>query len=205
MALSRLHPALWVCGPVSGDCVTEQTLAAQCVAGDDRAQRQFIDEHIDYIHRILFRILGRNNDVVEDLVQDALIQVLQSLRTFRGEATLRTWIARITVRVAYAHLKRGRVQTVPLELHPDISGVGPGAEAQLAARSAGRRMYALLDEIDPKQRIAFVLHAIDGRTAREVAQMTGSNLIATKSRIRRTKSKLREDSVVSAFLREAGI
>jgi len=184
--------------------VTEQTLAAQCVAGDERAQRRFIDEHIDYIHRVLFRILGSNH-VVEDLVQDTLIQVLRSLRTFRGQAKLRTWIARITVRVAYAHLKRGRVQTVPLELLPDISAGDPGAEARLAARNAGRRMYALLDEIDPKQRIAFVLHAIDGRTVREVAQMTGSNLIATKSRIRRTKSKLRRDSVVSAFLREAGI
>lgn len=184
--------------------MTEQTLAAQCAAGDERAQREFIDTHIDYIHRILARIIGSNH-VVEDLVQDTLIQVLRSLGTYRGQASLRTWIARIAVRVAYAHLKRKRVQTIPLELVPDLAAGDSEAEARLAARNAGRRLYALLDEVDAKQRIAFVLHAIDGRTVREVAQMTGSNVVATKSRIRRTKAWLRRDSLVSAFLEEAGL
>ncbi len=164
-----------------------------------RSQREFIDAHIDYIHRILVRIVGPSH-LIEDLVQDSLIQVLRSLQTYRGEATLRTWIARITVRVAYAHLRRNHVQTVPLELVPDVASETATGEAQFAARNAGRRMYALLDEMDPKLRVAFVLHAIDGRTVREVAQMTDSNIIATKSRIRRTKAKLRRDAVVGAFL-----
>ncbi len=180
--------------------MTEKDLAEQCAMGDERSQREFIDAHIDYIHRILVRIVGPDS-AVEDLVQDALIQVLRSLRTFRGEATLRTWMARITVRVAYAHLRQSRVQTVPLELVPDVA-VDPRSEAQFAARKASRRLYALLDEMEPKQRVAFVLHAIDGRTVREVAKMTDSNVIATKSRIRRTKSKLRGDAVVRAFLEE---
>lgn len=184
--------------------VNEQALAAQCAAGDERAQRQFVDEHIDYIHRVLYRIMGANDDV-EDLVQETLIQVIRSLRTFRGNASLRTWVTRITCRIAYKHLEQTRAPAVRLESVPNVGVHDPRAEARLAARNAARRLYALLDELDPKQRIAFVLHAIDGRTVRQVAEATGSNLIATKSRIRRTRAKLRSDPIVAAFLQESGV
>lgn len=184
--------------------VNEQALAAQCAAGDERAQRLFVDQHIDYIHRVLYRIMGSSNEV-EDLVQEALIEVIKSLGTFRGKASLRTWVTRITCRVAYKHLKRNKTPMVRLESVPNVGVQDARAEARLAARNAARRLYALLSELEPKQRIAFVLHAIDGRTVREVAEATGSNLIATKSRIRRTRAKLRQDPVVAAFLQEPGV
>jgi RNA polymerase sigma factor (sigma-70 family) len=174
-------------------------LAHRCAAGDRAAQNQLFDQYLDLVHATLYRILGSNHEI-EDLAQEAFFQVFRSLPSFRGEAKLSTWICSITTRAAYAYLQRKRPMSVHLEAVPELATADPSAMRRVMARQAGRRLYALLDELDPKQRIAFALHVIDGRPLREVAKMTDSTLVATKSRVLRAQRKVRKDPVVAAFL-----
>jgi RNA polymerase sigma-70 factor (ECF subfamily) len=174
-------------------------LATQCSQGDRAAQRKLFDDYVDYVHAILYRVLGPNRDV-EDLVQDAFLEIFRTLGYYRGEAKLATWIARITARVAYAYLSRKRPAPVWLEAVAEPAGGDPSAERQLAAARAGRRLYALLDQLEHEQRIAFTLHVIEGVPVREVAAITESSVVATKSRIFRARHAVRKDPVVAAFL-----
>ena len=82
-----------------------------------RAQREFFDTFVAYVHGILYRILGSNREI-EDLVQESFLQIFRSLVRFRGEAQLKTWISRITVRVAFAFLKRRKAPLVSLDAIP---------------------------------------------------------------------------------------
>ncbi len=176
-------------------------LAARCVAGDPAAQRELFERERRHIHATLFRMLGSNRDM-EDLVQDAFSEVYRSLRGFRGEASLRTWIDRCTVRVAYAYF--ARKPRAPRLAVVSVEPVSASAEAQILAREATRRLYAELDRLDPKQRLAFTLHVIDGRAMKEVATLMESSLVATKSRVWRARHTLenraRKDAVLADFL-----
>jgi RNA polymerase sigma factor (sigma-70 family) len=174
-------------------------LAHRCAAGDRAAQNHLFDQYFDLVHATLYRILGSNHET-EDLAQEAFFQVFRSLPNFRGEAKLSTWICSITTRVAYAHLRNKKPMSVHLEAVPEIATGDPSAVRRVMARQAGRRLYALLDELDPKQRIAFTLHVIDGRPLREVAKMMDATLVATKSRVLRAQRKVRKDPEVAAFL-----
>jgi RNA polymerase sigma-70 factor, ECF subfamily len=183
------------------------TVARRCVDGDRAAQRQLFRDHRQRVHRTLYRILGGNRDL-EDLLQDAFLEVFRSLIHFRGEAHLSTWITRITTRVAFAYISRRKPVAASLDLVPAIEAGGPSAVEVVMARQAAARLYAALDRVDPRQRIAYTLHVIEGLPLKEVAELTESTLVATKSRVWRCRRELtrrgKNDPLLAALLSGAG-
>ncbi len=186
--------------------VEDVLLVDRCLTGEPAATRELFRRHRGRVHACLFRVLGGNRDM-DDLLQEAFLQVFQSLRGWRAEASLATWIDRVAVRCAYRYLsQRGRrVPTDPLiddetAIAPDE---GPGARRQLA-RDGVKRLYTVLDELSPASRLAFTLHEIDGRTIAETAQLVGSSVTATKLRVWRARKKIETaaaaDPVLSEFL-----
>jgi RNA polymerase sigma-70 factor (ECF subfamily) len=178
-------------------------LAQRCVARDRQAQRELFDRELRRVYAVLYRILG-STAAIDDLVQDAFLEIFRSLKNFRGEATLGTWVDRCTVRVAYAYLTSKRRRPPALEIVSDVASGHPSAESRAMAREAARRLYAELERIDPVRRLAFTLHAIDGRSLEEVAQLMDSSLVATKSRVWRARQALearaRRDPLLADFL-----
>ncbi|MGE0870091.1 MAG: RNA polymerase sigma factor [Kofleriaceae bacterium] len=195
--------------------VEDVLLVDRCLTGEPAATRELFRRHRARVHACLFRVLGSNREI-DDLLQEAFLQVFQSLRNWRAEASLATWIDRVSVRVAYRHLsQRGRrVITASLDLVPDGAGIehatiaiGPGAQRQLA-RDGVRRLYAVLDQMSAAARLAFTLHAIDGRSLAETAELVGSSVTATKLRVwrarRRIEAAAAADPVLSEFIEPTG-
>ena len=189
--------------------VEDVLLVDRCLTGEPAATRELFRRHRARVHACLFRVLGSNRDM-DDLLQEAFIQVFQSLRGWRAEASLATWVDRVSVRVAYRYLsQRGRrIVTDPLADDDDVpGGEEPGARRQLA-RDGVKKLYAVLDELGAASRLAFTLHEIDGRPLSEVAELVGSTVTATKLRVWRARKKVQEaaaaDPVLSEFI-EPGI
>lgn len=178
------------------------SLARRCVSGDRAAQRELFMRERRRLHATLFRVLGSNVDI-EDLLQETFIEAFRSLPGFRGDARLATWLDRIAVRVAYAHLTSGRRRAVRLEAVPEVATDAPSAEQRLLTREAARRLYQVLDQLEPKQRIAFSLHAIDGRPLGAVAEIMSATLVATKTRVWRARrfveKRARRDPLLAGF------
>lgn len=188
--------------------VEDVLLVDRCLTGEPAATRELFRRHRARVHACLYRVLGTNRDM-DDLLQEAFIQVFQSLRGWRAEASLSTWIDRVSVRVAYRYLsQRGRrIQTDVLdgdEGGATIDGAvveGPGARRQLA-RDGVKRLYAVLDELGAASRLAFTLHEIDGRPLSEVAALVGSTVTATKLRVWRARKKIEQAASEDPVLRE---
>ena len=178
-------------------------LAGRCLDGDRAAQHELFEREKHRVHATLHRILGPRPDL-DDLAQEAFIRIFRSLRNFRGEALLATWIDRITVRVAYAHISERKRQPPLLELVPDVASADPDGEQRAMDRQATRRLYEMLSELSAEQRTAFALHVLDGRPLREVAQVQGASVIATKMRVWRVRRELerraRLDPVLAGFV-----
>jgi RNA polymerase sigma-70 factor (ECF subfamily) len=180
-------------------------LARRASAGDRAAQRTLFRDLKRPMHATLYRVLGSNRQV-EDLLQEAFIELFRSLPSYRGEAKLTTWADRITTRVAYRHLRRQRLM-LARDLPVTSQSVSGTPEHDLQAKEGVRRLYAALSAMKPHYRIAFALFSIDGRSLKEVAEATGVSLIAAKSRIWRARRLLnaaaRVDSVLAAYLTNA--
>lgn len=180
----------------------EADLVARCTAGDPAAQRALFERERRRVHALLYRVIG-SNAPMDDLLQETFLQVFRSLPSFRGESSLSTWIDRCAVRVAYAHFGR-KSRTPPLECVPDIEADIPSAEERTSMREAVRRLYAELDRLDPRLRLAFTLFAVENRSLREVAEVMESSLATAKIRVWRARRALearaKSDPLLSEFI-----
>jgi RNA polymerase sigma-70 factor (ECF subfamily) len=191
--------------------VEDVLLVDRCLTGEPAATRELFRRHRARVHACLFRVLGSNRDM-DDLLQEAFIQVFQSLRGWRAEASLATWVDRVSVRVAYRYLSQRGRRIVTTELLDSDDGTssaadgathsdGPGARRQLA-RDGVKRLYEVLDELGAASRLAFTLHEIDGRPLAEVAALVGSSVTATKLRVWRARKKIEQAAGNDPVLRE---
>ena len=178
-------------------------LAKRCVSGDPSAQIEVFRRQKQRVHATLYRVLGSNADM-DDLVQDTFIEIFRSLPTFRGDALLSTWIDRIAVRVAYAYIAKRKNDTVRLSIVPEPPSSDASAEDRATAREAARRLYAILDKIEPNQRIAYTLHVIDGRPLEEVAEIMNATTVTTKVRAWRAarvvEKRAKHDALLAGYV-----
>jgi RNA polymerase sigma-70 factor (ECF subfamily) len=183
--------------------VDDVLLVDRCLTGEPAATRELFRRHRTRVHASLFRVLGSNRDM-DDLLQDAFIQVFQSLRGWRAEASLATWIDRVSVRVAYRYLSRRgrRIQTDPMVDDESIPGGEDAGDRRQLARDGVRRLYAVLDDLGAASRLAFTLHEIDGRPLAEVADLVGSTVTATKLRVWRARKRIETAAAADPVLRE---
>jgi len=180
-------------------------LVDRCLDGEQAAARELFRHQQGRIQATLYRILGSNRDM-DDLLQETFIQVFKSLKNFRGEARLSTWIDRIAVRVAYRYISKKKPATFTTELADEFEGNAIVPSRHALAREGIRRLYAALSELSPTARIAFTLHELDGRSVNQVAHTVGASVTATKLRIWRARRalfrKAARDPILAEFLGE---
>jgi len=202
--MSPTPPPVGGLGPVQATAaVGDLDLVRRCVAKDHAALRELFERERHRVHALLFRMIG-SNAPLEDLAQEAFMEVFRSLPSFRGESSLRTWIDRCVVRVGYAYFRR-KSRTPALECLTDTAvASGPNAEERAQLREAARRLYAELDRLEPRQRMAFTLFAVEDRPLREVATIMDASLVATKVRVWRARQTLekraKQDPLLADFL-----
>ncbi|MCA9676597.1 MAG: RNA polymerase sigma factor [Kofleriaceae bacterium] len=178
----------------------DRDLAVRCAQGERAAQRELFMAQRDRVHRTLYRILGSNRDM-EDLVQEVFLEVFRGIERFRGDSTLATWCATIATRTAWAYIERRKPQAAALELVPEPMSEEPGAERTVAAKVAAQHLYAAMDRLAAPLRIAFALAAIEGLPLAEVASLTGSTLVATKTRVWRARREIERRAAKDPMLR----
>lgn len=164
----------------------ELDLIEACRRGDKHALQAVFVAHSPYLERLLGRVVGPSLEV-EDLLQSTFIAAIGAFPRFRGEAQVRTWLARIAVNIAQDRLRSaGHKRRVDL---PDFEERGAPdarpaqAEHDLDTQRRVRRLYEHLNAIGVKKRVAFLLHVFEGHPLEEVAALTGGSLAATKSRV----------------------
>lgn len=182
-------------------------LARRAATGDREAQRALFLAQRAAVHHTLYRILGSNREL-EDLVQDAFFEIFRGLPSFRGDSTLTRWCQTIATRIAYLAISRKRPPAVDLATVEEVVPGDADTRRDAQIREAARRLYAALDRLEAKQRIAFALATIDGLSMAEVAALTESSIVAVKTRVWRARKELvkraTRDPVLRAYLVELG-
>jgi RNA polymerase sigma-70 factor, ECF subfamily len=180
-------------------------LIEACRRGDRDALQKLLSAHARDVERLIVRLIGPGADA-EDLLQLVLIAAVGAFPRFRGEASVRTWLARIVVNVVREHLRRPeRKRKVSLELVKDepVLDAAP-ADTQVDHRRRLERLYHHLNALPSKQRIAFVLHVFEGRAVEEIAALMSATVAATKSRVflarRALLARARKDPRLSDWL-----
>jgi RNA polymerase sigma-70 factor (ECF subfamily) len=184
-------------------------LLAACRRGERAAIERVLLAHVQMLESMLARIVGPRADV-EELLQQTFAEAIVSFPKFRGDARVGTWLTSIAIHVAHRALRSpSRRRVVALELIGEVAGERAQPDEEAHRRRAAERLYAVLDEIAPKKRLAFVLHALEDRPIDEVASLMGASRTATKSRVfwarRELVRRFERDPVLREFVAKRGV
>ncbi|MEO7997729.1 MAG: sigma-70 family RNA polymerase sigma factor, partial [Gemmatimonadaceae bacterium] len=83
----------------------ERKLLQLAAAGDERAFRTIVRTHSPAVAAIITSMLGPGDDA-DDAGQETFIRLMRALRTFRGDASIRTFVTRIAMNVSLDALAR---------------------------------------------------------------------------------------------------
>jgi RNA polymerase sigma factor (sigma-70 family) len=128
----------------------------------------------------------------EELVQDIHVAIWQALPKFRGEANVRTYIARIAQNRAITHVMREarRPRSAPLEEIVDVlPSDTTGPEDAAAETETRRRLQRAVGELPLALRLTVTL-ALEGFSPDEVATVLGISSSAASVRLHRAKAAL---------------
>jgi RNA polymerase sigma-70 factor (ECF subfamily) len=165
---------------------------AAAVAGDRAAASSLLAELLPRARNVV-RFLLRGDAEVDDFAQNALIQVLRSLPSFRGESSLTTWADRITVRTVLRQLgRRQREREQRVRLEPELRITHASTPPEGDDYAARRRLAQVMDGLPDAQRQALVLHHVVGMSVPELAAELGVSFDTAKSRLRLGMERLRK-------------
>jgi len=156
----------------------------------DRDQTRFdalYDAHADWLFRLCLRLSGYCHTEAEDLAQEVLVAVYQSLPRFANRARLTTWLYAVAIRTWRKHLARRPPPSLPLE-DTDQSPIGADGMADRLTRvSVEAALIALPDPL----REAFLLVKADGLTHKEAAHLLGIPIGTVQARVHEAARRLR--------------
>ncbi|MHB8632174.1 MAG: RNA polymerase sigma factor [Candidatus Limnocylindria bacterium] len=130
-------------------------------------------------------------ELSDDIVQDTFAKALVALPTLAREQRVLPWLFRVAHNAAIDQLRRRkRFQWLRL---PQLAGTrhepeSVDGQAQIPERE---HIAAVLRTIAPENAAALLLHALEGYSYKEIAQIQGCSLTAVRSRIARAREAFR--------------
>jgi RNA polymerase sigma-70 factor, ECF subfamily len=143
-----------------------------------------------YVAHIGFQLLGRNDQDLDDLVQEVFLVAGTSLKQMRDPGAIKGWLATITIRKARRHLRLNRLRaTFGLREDFDYTRIADSA-ASPEDRLMLARASRALDRIGPDQRMAWILRHVQGEHLDAVAALCDCSLATAKRRIAAAQAHL---------------
>ena len=149
----------------------EADLLERARAGDEHAIDLLVRRHLSDVYAVTYRILG-DAQLAEDASQEALINALRGLRSFRGESHFRTWLLRIAVNAAHSMGRRqSRRREVALEGARELVAQQAAASDVVALQDEAQRINEVVAQLPEKQRMAVTLRVQQGLSYQEIGAL----------------------------------
>lgn len=170
------------------------TLVDRAVRGDTAAVGQLLKQLAPGMIRAARALLGSTHADVDDVIQQSLIGLVQSLPSFRGECTVSHFASRIVTRTALAARRRNVVKSDRRDdsIEPDAFAVDPSQSDAVEAERRRVLVRELMQTLPEEQAETLALRIVLGFSLEEVAEATGVPLNTVRSRVRLAKTALKK-------------
>ncbi|HVH67986.1 MAG TPA: sigma-70 family RNA polymerase sigma factor [Gemmatimonadales bacterium] len=161
-------------------------LVARAKSGDLEALEALYRAFETPVYNLALRVLRRPEDA-EDVLQETFLEVVRSIKQYRGEGHLWGWIRRIAVSKALMRIRRDQVRDAD-ELREE-SLAGRMGTSGVPARIDLERAF---ERLSGTSRAVVWLHDVEGYTHEEIAEQMGKTVSFSKSQLARAHARLRK-------------
>jgi RNA polymerase sigma-70 factor (ECF subfamily) len=179
---------------------TDDELLSAARRGDAAALEALLVRYQPHLYRFGLRMCGNVEDA-GDVAQESLISMARSLRDFRGDSSVSSWLYTIARR--FCVKKRRRSKFAPAREEPldapesatarRLVDPTPSPEQTASNRELATALTRAIDALPPPQREVLVLRDVEGLSAVDVAKVLGISVEAVKSRLHRARVAVREE------------
>lgn len=152
--------------------------------------KSIVDEYYPIIYKI-GRSFTSNAADFDDLYQEMLIQIHDSLKSFRSESKLSTWIYRVALNTALTFSRSDKKRQS--ETYTDKwDKIDREEESDVAAQERESRiemLYVAINELKKEDRAIILLH-LEGKQYDEISEIMGISQSNTGVKIMRIKNRL---------------
>lgn len=172
--------------------------------GDAKAFDTLVNRYAPDVYNLLLRIT-EDSEEASDLTQETFLRALKSIRKFRGDAELKTWLFRIAINQSKNRFRwwkrRKREKTVSLDapigesetpMSETVETHFANPEETTLQNEREKFLFEALKELPDIFREAVILCDIEGLTYDEIATVLEISMGTVKSRIARGREELRK-------------
>ena len=169
---------------------------ARVVKGDLRAFDELVHQYYGMAYSLAYKVLN-NDDDAREITQDAFVRIHKAIDSFRGDASLKTWIMRIVMRLSLNRRRnRSRSAWRRLGLHHDEESVHTAVpyyqtpEAEYISQETRMQVQRLIDRLPDSLRQVVILSSFEDLSYDEIAQILNLPVGTVSSRLHVARKKL---------------
>jgi RNA polymerase sigma-70 factor (ECF subfamily) len=176
----------------------ERALVTACLAGTREAFDVIVERHRRSVYQLCYRYVGNHEDA-SDVAQEVFLRAYRALRSFKGDASIGTWLYRIGVNACLNRLAARPPAADPIETSETIADRRPDPASRLLQMERSSRVRAAITRLPTKQRTTLILRVYQDLSHQEIASIVGSSVGAVKANffhaLRNLKKILERDPV----------
>ena len=183
----------------------DKALAAWAGSGDSAAFEELVRRYRNDVFALSYHYL-RDREEAWDISQEVFIKAHRALARFRGDASFKTWLLRITANRCKDFFKKRRLQTVSFDESigsVDRQSHALDPERNLEAAELGQAIQAALDSLPEKHRTAFVLREFEGLSYENMARVMGCTLGTVMSRLHHARKKMQRALIAMGVVEDS--
>jgi RNA polymerase sigma-70 factor (ECF subfamily) len=176
----------------------ERGLVIACLAGTGEAFDLIVERHRRSVYQLCYRFLNNHEDA-SDVAQEVFLRAYRGLRHFKGDASIGTWLYRISVNACLNRLAARPPAAESLETTEPLADGGVDPATRLLQDERAKRVRAAIARLPGKQRTTLILRVYQDLSHQEIASIVGSSVGAVKANffhaLRNLKRILEQDPV----------
>jgi RNA polymerase sigma-70 factor (family 1) len=175
-------------------------LVQQLKNGSEEAFRQLVEIYRNRVFNTCYGFVNNQADA-DDLAQEVFIEVFHSIKYFKENSSVATWIYRIAVNKSLDHLRHSKRKKRWSELFKLSAPTNENIDRFLADNETPQQqmelkerqniLYKIIERLPENQRIAFTLHKMEDLSYQEIAETMQTSVAAVESLMHRAKTNLR--------------
>jgi RNA polymerase sigma-70 factor, ECF subfamily len=175
---------------------SDAVAVAKTQSGDMDAFQVLVERHSIRLFQVAYRMTGNEQDA-EDVVQESFLRAYKQLDRFESRAGFATWLHRIAVNCALDLLRKRKRRDEQIEvvepdaLERDSTLSAPAPDDQVFQVEVRQKVEAVMEQLTPMERTAFVLRHFEGKSIGEIGGVLGVGASATKQSVFRAVQKMR--------------
>lgn len=179
--------------------MSDENIILELQQGSESAFRAVVEKFQNQVYNTCLGLL-QNEEDAEETSQDVFIEIYKSVKSFRGDAKLSTWIYRIATTKSLELIRKQKrkkrfafLQSIgggDYETTQHVSFEHPGVI--LENKEQAQTLFSTIAELPENQRVVFTLHKVEGLPYQEIADVLDTSVSSVESLMFRARKNLQK-------------